>query len=56
MKTRFKYLHFEKHKIRDDLWICKNNRVGYNLGWCEYKKKWKMWMFQPAPFIEYSVD
>ena len=43
MKTKYKYIHFEKI---DDWWLCRNNRSNDELGRLDYYKRWKEWVFE----------
>lgn len=43
MKTKYKYIYFEKIKGE---WICFNNKSKYALGWICYYRKWKLYVIE----------
>ena len=58
MKTRYKYIHFERMETtdRDYLWVCLNNRYGDPLGHVEYETHWHTHIFKPAHGTVFSAD
>lgn len=54
MKTKYKYIHFEKAR---DLWECRDNKTRTGLGWLEFYEPWKQWVFTvAATSIVFSAD
>lgn len=58
MKTKYKYIHFEKNpaKQKPDGWVCKNKRSKHVLGWIDYDNQWCQYIFLPASHTQFSAD
>lgn len=53
MKTKYKYIHFEKFKTENHYgYQCLNNKKKTTLGFVRYDKQWKCFIFIPYPFLE----
>jgi hypothetical protein len=48
MKTRYKYIHFEKDIPTAEGWVIINNRSNAVLGYLAYYKPWKQYVFSQA--------
>ena len=46
MKTRYKYIHFEKNLFSSEVWNCINNNTNHRLGILEYYPEWKQYIFE----------
>lgn len=55
MKTRYKYIQFAMNE-GINAWCCRNNKSGDVLGWVEYYKRWKQWIFSAEPGTVFSID
>ena len=45
MKTKYKFIHFEKLSDDPEVWVCNNNRSIGSLGRIEYYAPWRQWVF-----------
>lgn len=60
MKTKYKYIHFEKINENDAdsdaEWDCKNNKSKCVLGIIEYYGRWKQYVFEAYGDCVFNVD
>ena len=55
MKTKYKYIEFEKlEELNGTIWRCRN-RYETILGYMVYVHKWSEWEFQPEPDTGYTI-
>lgn len=55
MKTRYKYIHFEKLSDNPEVWYC-GTLKHQALGTVEYYQQWGKYIFEPDPGTIYSAD
>ena len=55
MKTKYKYIYFERAPVGISGWACWNKR-GLLLGAVRYIGKWKEWEFQPKPDMGFTIE
>lgn len=58
MRTKYKYIHFEKlldAKSRT-YWFCKNNKSKRGLGIVEYYKPWRQYVFEAYGDCVFNID
>lgn len=53
MKTNYKDIYFEETA---NSWRCYNNTIKTLLGWTEYYKLWKQFIFNAADYVIFSAD
>jgi len=56
MKTKYKYIHFEKFKTENFSGYQCFDRDNITLGFIRYCKKWKCFIFVPFPFSKPYFD
>ncbi len=56
MKTKYKFINFQKSIVSDATWICSNNKTYDCLGVVAYYDRWKQWVFEGRPACVYSVS
>ena len=47
MNTQYKYIHFivTKHLLKTDIWSCRNNKTGIELGLVKWYSPWRQYCF-----------
>jgi len=45
LKTKYKYIYFDESDLFGRRWIIKNNKTKNILGYLEFYKPWKQWVF-----------
>jgi len=55
MITRFKHIHFEEITgLATPRWVCENNKSIFSLGEVVWMPRWKRFVFQPEPLVEFD--
>lgn len=52
---RYPYIHFESISEKPDIWSCRNNKSGEELGQVLWYRSWRQYCFVPTTQAIYSM-
>lgn len=56
LKTRYKYIHFDRVSFLSESWGIRNNKTGDRLGGVVYNRAWKQHVVRFNPDAIFSID
>ena len=54
MKTKYRFIEFED--MSSGIYLCKNRKHGDILGYLEWERLWKCFVFMPDEYTKFSPD